>query len=159
MVNDREKILPVDREKIKKVFIVSVTPDDRQYTDLCRLQTEFEARGCEVRMQRNVWSDELEKLLPEYDLILFALCRTPHRPIGPLDFWGEEATSVWASNCSDKSKTVVASFGSPYFYQYYRNSGVTYINAYSCSAAVIEAFVKTVFGEIEFWGKTSVALV
>ena len=66
------------------------------------------------------------------------------------------ASAIWASNCSDITKTVVASFGTPYLYKYYENSGVTYVNAYADSKYVIEAFVKAVFGEIDFEGKSSV---
>jgi len=92
-------------------------------------------------------------------LMLFALCRTPHHPIGPLDFWGEEATSIWSSNCCNKAKTLVASFGSPYFYRYYTNSGIAYVNAYSSAPHVIEAFVKAVMGKIPFAGKSPVKLI
>lgn len=151
------KILPVDKNNIKNVFIVGVTPDDKQYENLLGLKEEFEKYGCKVKMQRNVWTDEIEQT-DKYDLILFALCRTTHSPIGPLDFWGEEASSIWASNCSDKSKTVVASFGTPYLYRYYKNSNITYINAYSCIKPTLEAVVKAIFGEIRFEGKSSVKL-
>lgn len=155
LVSDPNGILPIHPQK---VCIVGVTPDDGQYRDLCVLQKEFEKHGCQVTMQRNIWTDDAEQAARENDLILFALCRTPHHPIGPLDFWGEEATSIWSSNCSDKSKTVVASFGSPYFYKYYKNSGVTYINAYSSAPQIIEAFVKAVLGIIPFEGKSPVKL-
>jgi len=155
LVSDPGSVLPANP---KKVCIVGVTPDDGQYRDLCLLKTEFEKHGCQVAMQRNIWTDDAEQAARENDLVLFALCRTPHRPIGPLDFWGEEATSIWSSNCSDRSKTVVASFGSPYFYKYYKNSGVTYINAYSSAPQVMEAFVKSVLGIIPFEGKSPVKL-
>ncbi len=158
LVQDSNRILPADQKKIKKVLIVGVTPDDQQYQDLCVLKTEFEKYGCQVTMRRNIWSDDVEKAATEQDLILFALCRTPHRPIGPLDFWGEEATSIWASNCSDRTKTVVVSFGTPYLYKYYKISKVTYVNAYSSGKLVIEAFVRALFGEIPFAGKSSVRL-
>ena len=155
LVSDPNGVLPMNP---KKVCIVGVTPDDGQYKDLCLLKTEFEKYGCQVTMQRNIWTEDAEQAARENDLLLFALCRTPHHPIGPMDFWGEEATSIWSSNCCDKTKTVVASFGSPYFYKYYINSGATYINAYSSAPHVMEAFVKAVLGKIPFAGKTPVKL-
>lgn len=158
LVHNREQILPLDKSRIKKVYIVGVTPDDGQYNDLCYLKECFEEYGCRVTMQRNAWTDEVEEAAKENDLILFALCRTPHRPIGPLEFWGNEATSIWASNCSDKSKTVIASFGSPYHYKYYKTSLLTYVNAYSSSKSVIKAFVQAVFGETEFKTQSPVQL-
>ncbi len=158
LVNDVKKVLPVDKNKVKNVLVVGVTPDDKQYESLCGLKNEFEKYGCSVTMQKNAWTDDVEKAADAYDLIVFALCRSPHRPIGPLDFWGEEATSIWASNCSDKSKTVIGSFGTPYMYKYYKNSNIPYINAYSWTPKTLAAFVKAVFGDLPFEGKSSVEL-
>ena len=79
-------------------------------------------------------------------------------PIGPLDFWGEEATSIWASNCSDPGKTVIANFGTPYLNWYYKKSNLTYVNAYSCAPGIVKAFVRAVFGDIGFDGKSPVKL-
>ena len=151
-------VLPLKKETIRNVYIVGVTPDDGEYQQLCFMKKAFEAYGCNVSMRRNAWTTDIDTAATENDLIVFALCRTPHHPIGPLDFWGEEATSIWASNCSDKSKTVIASFGTPYLFRYYKNSGMTYINAYTPQKEVITAFVKALFGEITFDGKSSVQL-
>ena len=158
LVSNSHNIIPLNKDSVKKVFIVGITPDDGEYDSLLQLKDEFEKYGCSVEMQRNAWTDEVEKASDEYDLVLFALSRTVHHPIGPLDFWGDEATSVWASNCSDKGKTIIASFGSPYLYRYYKNSKMTYVNAYSAQDGIIKAFVKAVFGDAQFEGKTSVEL-
>ncbi len=158
LVKEYDGLLPLD-DGTKNVLIIGVTPDDEQYEALCTLETEFKNRGCTVTMKRNVWSNELEEIMGDFDLIMFALCRTTHRPIGPVDFWGDEAASIWASNCSDNSKTVIASFGSPYIYKYYNTSDITYINAYSYSKQSVTAVVKALFGEIDFKGKNPVELV
>ena len=152
-------LLPMKQEEVKNVLVIGVTPDDGQYEQLCGLKTEFEKYGCHVTMRCNISPEEIQMDQEMADLCLFALCRTPHRPIGPLDFWGEEAISIWASNCADKTKTVVASFGTPYLYKYYRNSGVTYINAYTCAQQTIEAFVRALFGQIPFTGASPVKLI
>ncbi len=158
LVSNENKLIPLDKNKIKNVYIVGVTPDDRQYNDMCLLKDEFEKYGCNVTMRRNAWTSDVEEAGDKNDLVLFALSRTMHSPIGPLDFWGEEATSIWASNCSDKDKTIVASFGTPYLYRYYKNAKISYINAYSSTPEVIKAFVRALFGEIGFEGKSSVEL-
>lgn len=158
LVSNETKVLPLDKDKNYNICIIGVTPDDRQYEELCGLKTAFEAYGCSVSMQRNISPDEGETLSDRYDLILFALSRTPHCPMGPLDFWGEEAASVWASNGVDVSKTVVVSFGSPYFYKYYKNSKRTYINAYSHSRTTISALVRAMFGDLPFEGVSGVEL-
>jgi beta-N-acetylhexosaminidase len=156
LLNNYKDMLPLERNKIKNVFIIGVTPDNAQYEALCVLKSELEKYGCNVKMQRNAWTDEAEKASAENDLVIFALCRTPHYPIGPLEFWGDEALSIWASNCTDKSKTVIASFGSPYLYKYYKVSGTTYVNAYNYGKDMISAFVRALFGECEFCGRSSV---
>ena len=158
LIRNDSKIIPLKKGKGQKVLIVAVTPNDVQYSELSCLREEFEKYGCKATVQRNIATNEMEEKNKEYDLVLFALCRTPHRPMGPLEFWGEEAAAIWASNCSDASKTVVASFGSPYLYKYYKNSKHTYINTCSSTKNVISAFVKALFGEIEFNGVSSVKL-
>jgi len=158
LVSDENNLIPFNKNKVKNVYIVGVTPDDSQYEALCMLKKEFEKYGCNVTMRRNAWTSDIEDACKNHDLILFALCRTMHKPIGPLDFWGDEATSIWSSNCSDKKKTVIVSFGTPYLYRYYKNSKMTYANAYSSSPYFIKSLVKAMFGDIGFEGKTSVKL-
>lgn len=160
LINNERNLIPLDQDKIKKVLIIGVTPSDKQFDELKKLIAEFEAYGCEVEMRRNEISPfDNTKDCSENDLILFALCRTPHMPLGPLDFWGKESASIWASNTADKSKTIIASFGSPYVYRYYENSNLTYINAYHNSKEVIKAFVAALFGKKHFTGKSSVELI
>lgn len=159
LVNNESNVLPLSKNKEYSVCIIGVTPDDKQYDELCCLKTELESYGCFVAMQRNISPDEVEKINNTYDLIVFALSRTPHCPIGPLDFWNEEASSVWASNCAETSKTVVVSFGSPYFYKYYKNSKRTYINVYSRTKSTIKALVKAMFGDLKFEGISGVELL
>ena len=77
-------------------IIVGVTPDDKQYKSLCAIKDIFEGYGCNVKMQRNIRTDEAETAGDEYDLIVYALCRSTHNPIGPMDFRGDEATSAWS---------------------------------------------------------------
>ncbi|MBO5105739.1 MAG: glycoside hydrolase family 3 protein [Clostridia bacterium] len=160
LINNERNLIPLDQNKIKKVLIIGVTPSDKQFEELGELKSEFEANGCQVEMRRNNISPfDNTKDSKENDLVLFALCRTPHMPLGPLDFWGNESASIWASNTIDKNKTVVASFGSPYVYKYYENSNLTYINAYHNSKEVIKAFVAAIFGKKPFTGISSVELI
>lgn len=158
LINNYNDMLPLNKEKIENVLIVAVTPSDEQFKALSLLKGEFEKYGCKARLERNIWKDDLEVISDDYDLIFFALCRTFHQPIGPLDFWGDEACSIWTSNCSDKTKTVVASFGTPYLYKYYKKSKISYINAYAFDYDTISSTVEALFGDIEFKGKSSVTL-
>lgn len=158
LINNYNNMLPLDKEKCKNVLIVAVTPSDVQFEALSKLKDNFEKYGCKADVVRNIWTDDLEKLSDKYDNIVFALCRTFHQPIGPMDFWGEEATSIWASNTSDKNKTMILNFGTPYMYKYYKKSGYTYVNTYAFDSSTVESVVKAVMGDIEFEGKSSVKL-
>lgn len=42
--------------------------------------------------------------------------------------------------------------------KYYKNSKVTYVNAYSCAECTVRAFARALFGKFEFEGKSSVEL-
>ncbi len=158
LLNNFNNMLPLNKDNVKKVYIIGVTPDDGQYEILCSLKEEFEKYGCNVTMKRNVKTNDVDDIAQENDIIVYALSRTVHRPMGPIDFWGAEATSIWASNCSDKTKTIILNFGSPYIYRYYKNSKITYINTYNTTKQAINSVVKGLFGEIEFTGKSSVEL-
>lgn len=158
LIQNYNNMLPLKKEECKNVLVVAVTPSDEQFNALSKLKDEFEKYGCKADVVRNIWTDELEKKTKEYDKIVFALCRTFHQPIGPMDFWGEEATSIWASNTSDKTKTIILNFGTPYIYKYYKKSGYTYVNTYAFDRNTVESTVKALFGDIKFEGKSSVTL-
>ena len=63
---------------------------------------------------------------------------------------GPEATKVMHSLKYGTEKSVVVSFGSPYFGNQYFERAVTYVNAYSMLSPSVKAFVKAAVGEIEF---------
>ena len=109
-------------------------------------------------MERNVWVDHLQWKQPNYDLVLFAMSRSFHQPTGPLDFWGREAVSIWASNAGDANKIIIANFGAPYIYKYYEVSGLTYLNAYDCHEHTIRTFVDALLGRFTPTGKSPVKL-
>lgn len=153
--NDRN-VIP--GKHIKKALIVIVTPSERSYTKLTHLQKCFAQYHIEADVIRDTTQEEITEKQKEYDLVVFALCRTIHDPIGPLEFWGDNASSVWASNSADLSKTVVASFGTPYAFTYYKCTQMTYINAYSPDEAVQEAVVERILGKKAFEGVSPVKL-
>ncbi len=158
LIQDPGGLLPADPQKVKNILLVTVTPDLEQKKQLEQLGKAFEDMGFAVTLKHNISPEDGQQWQKDHDMCIFALCRTPHRPIGPLEFWAEEAVSVWASNTMDKKKLVVASFGSPYLYRYYRSSGVTYLNAYGCTGQLVRAVARAIFGQIPFRGKTPVRL-
>ena len=135
-----------------------MTPNDEDHESICTIQDAFERRGIKAEVWRDAWMDRLnEEKQREYDLIVFAISRLPHRPAGSMDVYGNQAYSVWTFHSCDTTKTVAASFGTPFTYRYF-NWDDMYINAYSPSPDVMEAFVAAILGEIPFKGKSPVDL-
>ena len=142
-----------DNNGIMVIPIANYTPALQEAKLLCE---ELEARGYEVTYA-DKWPLDYS-VANENDLIICSLFSRPFRPIGFLDFHSEEAWKISGLNLFDKNKTVVASFGSPYFgNQYFERNG-TYINAYSMLSPSVKAFVKALCGEIDFGSFSPVEL-
>lgn len=158
LLNNRNNLIPLNRETVKKALLVYVAKDNASYEKLTYLEEVLKKRGIEVITQRDTWIPKFEKAEKEVDLTIFACFEGPSVTPGPITLNGENGASVWTSQTADKKKTVVVSFGSPFLYnQYYRNYP-TYMNFYSNSKPSCEAFVKALFGEIECLGESPVNL-
>jgi beta-N-acetylhexosaminidase len=166
LVWDKTKSLPVTLKKDKRLLLVGVTPVSRKggsyNLEMLRFtKEEFERRGYEVDFQHNLlyetqgWTEEVTS---KYDRIIFLLVRTPHSPFGPLQFYDDEAQSIWAINAMPKNKTIVVSYGDPYTPNEYFQRVNTVINAYSVAKPMQEATVKALTGEILFTGTSPVNL-
>lgn len=160
LLNNKRKLLPLDSKKIKKVFMVLVTPFEKReirvpiYQALVDL---FKERGIEVVFKTDAWLPDLRENA-DCDLNLFVIDRTPMIFHGSKDIYGENAASVWASQASDKNKTLIVTFGNPYIYAKYYEGIEHYINAYHPSEPVFAALVRAIFGEIPFQGISPVEL-
>ena len=84
------------------------------------------------------------------DLVIYALFSRPFRPIGFLDFHSSEAKKVSTYLKHGINKSVIVSFGSPYFGNQYFERALTYVNAYSMLSPSVKAFVRAAVGEIPF---------
>ncbi len=158
LLRDRRGFLPVRPADAGKVLLAAITPDDKAFERFAALKSALEARGCAVDVRRNPWFSEIDRVAGGYDLIVYALERTPHRPMGPLNFWSGEAAGIWSALASGSEKSVVVSFGSPYFCAEYFDAADVFVNAYSPVPAAQEAFVRALFGETGFAGKSPVRL-
>lgn len=155
---DRRGLLPVPPSRASNVLVIAITPDDKTFEQFDVLKHALETRGSAVTLKRNVWLAELDSIAGKYDLIIYAIERAPHRPMGPLNFWGGEAGGIWGALSSGREKSVVVSFGSPYFCEEYFDAADVFVNAYSTTPATQEAFARALFGEIPFAGKSPVQL-
>jgi lysophospholipase L1-like esterase len=86
------------------------------------------------------------------------VARSPHTPFGPMQFWDDEAQSVWAANAMPKEKLIVVSLGSPYMVNEYFERVNTCVNAYSNTPVMRRAVVRALLGEIPIKGVSPVRL-
>lgn len=155
LIRDKAGFFPLSTEKVKKIAVIPIThhiPAFEEAELLCKL---LEGRGFEVTYYKEGIDDEV---IDNYDLVLYALFSRPFRPIGFLDFHTTEAQKVLRSLQYGTEKTMVVSFGSPYFGNQYFERALTYVNAYSMLAPSVEAFVKAAMGEISFTDYSPVKL-
>ncbi len=150
---DKNNQLPLDASKIKNVTIVCSAHVDRAYESLKYMKAAFEQRGMNVKMQRRVKDQEdMDRIDRESDLIVYAGYLYTHAPMGASSFYGDECATFFYAFTKGKEKSVGISLGSPYvYYDFYSNLDM-FVHAYTLSQEAQEAFVKGIFGEIEFKG-------
>lgn len=85
-----------------------------------------------------------------HDIVLYALFSRTFIPIGFLDFHSSEACKLLSHLQRGRRKSVVVSFGSPYFCNQYFERAPVYVNAYSMLSPSVKAFAGAVFGENSF---------
>jgi Beta-glucosidase-related glycosidases len=166
LVRDRNQALPLDPKKDKKILVVGVTPVSRKGGDSSLKKMEefgelLRSKGFIVDFQHDLlyetqgWTESVSK---QYDRILFLVDRHMHAPYGPLEFWDDEAQTVWGINAMPKEKLIVISVGSPYSINEYFERVNTCINAYSNTTVMHKALVKALTGEIPMKGDSPVNL-
>lgn len=151
---DKKNQLPLDASKIKNVTIVCSAHVDRAYEALRHMKAALEERGMNVRIQRRIASmDDMAKVDAQSDLIIYAGYLFHHAPMGASSFYGDECATFFFAFTKGIEKSVGVSLGSPYvYYDFYSNLNI-FAHAYSLSREAQEAFVKGIFGEIEFRGE------
>jgi beta-N-acetylhexosaminidase len=151
LIRDKGKFFPLNPEKTKRIAVIPITHHIPAFEEAELLCSELRAKGFDVTYFKDrITNNEID----DNDIILYALFSRPFRPIGFLDFHSEEAVKIVDSLKYGGDKTIVVSFGSPYFGEQYFERALTYVNAYSMLSPSVKAFVKAALGECEF-GKFS----
>ncbi len=164
LIRDRNKALPLNPEKDKKILVVGVTPVSRKGGDLNLKQLEdfaeqLRSKGFLVDFRHDIlyetqgWVDDSPQ---NYDRIIFAVARTFHSPFGPLQFYDDEAQTVWAINSMPQEKIIVVNFGNPYNTNEYFERVNTCINAYSNTPTMHETVISALLGEMQMTGQSPV---
>lgn len=147
LLRDEAGFFPLSPEKTKRIAVIPVTHHEPAMEESARL--------CALLRSRSFVADEYPQGIDDeqtegYDLIVYALFSRPFRPIGFLDFLGPQAVKVQRSLQAAVDKTLIVSFGSPYFAEQYFERAKTVVNAYSMLAPSVQAFVRAACGEIPF---------
>lgn len=162
MVRDRDGHFPINKEKVKRIGIVTIARFEPAKEEAKIAKEAFEARGFQVEYFDGdaFTGDEREAFYARNDLVINMCFSRPYRPAGFLDYMEDQFIQVRSVLFPPHSggKTAVVSFGSPYFGQQYFQKVGTYVNAYSMLSCVVEAFVRAACGEIPFMGSSPVDL-
>ena len=147
LIRDKGEFFPLSKDKAKRIAVIPITHHIPAFDEAVLLCEELTAKGFDVSYFKDgITDDEID----ENDLIIYAVFSRPFRPIGFLDFHSMEAKKVSEALCYGVEKSLVVSFGSPYFGEQYFPQALTYVNAYTMLSPSVKAFVKAAVGECEF---------
>ena len=158
VVNERN-LLPIDKNKIKNIAILPFAHSAQFSKSMESLKKILENRGFNVSILENLNVQGYKDVAENNDLIIYATFIGPHQPYGKPSFYGDVMKSFFNVLTFGAEKSVCASFGSTNIYYEYFEDSETFINAYAHNNATLEAFVKAIFGEIPFRGKTPFKLI
>lgn len=149
LVANRTNFLPVSAQKIRKVKIVYIGYSDACYNNLRYAAEEFSRHGAQCDIQ-NGFTDEDNKTLDQYDLIIYATYIGMHAPEGGNRFFGEKCRMMRKIMTVATEKSMGVSFGDPDIFFNYFTAAKTFVNCYSFNPETMEAFVRGLYGEISF---------
>ena len=166
LIRDRNHALPLNPVKDKKILVVGVSPISRKGGNEHLLQTEnfaqkLKEKGFSVDFRNNIlyetqgWEDDS---YPKYDRIIYAVNRSFHAPFGSLQFYDDEAQTIWGINAMSKEKVIVVNFGNPYNTNEYFERVNTCINAYLDTPVMQYAVIDALMGKIKMRAKSPVDL-
>lgn len=151
LLSDSNKLLPLDKNKVKNIAIIYVTHSELFPKKLEPLAAALKNMGVSSKII-DIRKCNLQRISAENDVIIYANFVSAHQPMGHCTFFGEIAQQFFKIMSFGAEKSVVVSFGSPFIRQEYYEEAETYINAYWYNSEVMEALVKALFGEIPFAG-------
>ena len=165
---NRTGFLPLNKNNIKRVKIIYIgylpacLDSIREYA-----VPEFEKYGATVSIsdgypmetgnsnvaefdKATITDDNSDRNLESYDLIIYATYIGMHQPRGGPFFFGDKCTMMMKVMTKAPEKSIAVSFGcTDIFFNYFAASH-TFINCYSYNRETMEAFVKGLYGDIQF---------
>ena len=149
LLYDKNKMLPLSKDKIKKVTIVCSSHADNTAKQLEIMKGAFEERGAQVEIVGDIPDPyTVKKLADENDLIIYAAYVAAHNPMGMPSLYGEKIKTYIQAFTFGKEKSIGISLGYPYVHIDFMVGANTFFNLYSPDAETQIAFVKTLYGEL-----------
>lgn len=160
LITNRGNMIPFDPNKVKKVTIINVAPDEQFQNDLRFMKEAFEKRGIQVDLLERLRNKaQLKEMSETSDIIVYACYLASSRPVGMSVYSRPvEMNTLFHSLSYGATKSVCVSFGTPSIYYNYFECADVFINAYSDDKGSFQAFVDGILGDFSFVGKTPVPL-
>lgn len=156
LLYDRNGMLPISGEKVKKVAIIGIAHSPVLMTLLESMKAAFEERGALVSMYEGINADNYNQMAEEHDLVIYCGHISHHRPMGMPSFYDEKMRCFWYAFTRDNHKAIGVSTGYPYIHYDCMAAANTFVNLYSYDKETLTAFVKAIYGEIPFRGKSPI---
>ncbi|MDF2925181.1 MAG: hypothetical protein K0R57_4095 [Paenibacillaceae bacterium] len=160
LVENKLNVLPLRKRRPLRIRMVGVTPNDELYGLTDTIREELEKRSIQVETVRNLdtYGQDYRLMDQDFDYMLYVLFYAMQKPLGTSHYYESEARSVVSALSFAQERTIILSFGSPYYYAEYFESADTFINCCSSDPETLKAAVAALFGEIPFAGKSPVEL-
>lgn len=151
LVRERCKLVPVNKEDIKKVTIICSSHYSGTINELEVMKAEFEARGAKVDIIEDLPENgsEVKELAENNDLLVYAAYIAPHRPMGMPSLYGKKMETFINAFSHGKEKSIGVSLGYPYMHIDFMGGADVFFNIYAPNPEAMRAFVKAVYGEIK----------
>ncbi len=153
LLSNASNLLPLDKNSVKKIAIISVTHTECFIDKLEALKTALERCGIVVELMP-ITKCNVRETAENNDAIIYANFVSAHQPMGRCTFFGEIAQQFFKILTFGSEKSIVVSFGSPFLRNEYYAETETYINAYWYNKEVMQALTEALFGDIIFSGKS-----
>ncbi len=150
LVKNENKLLPVDKRKIKKVTAVVLSYDEEQIDSLKIMKEEFKKRKAEFFVKRNLYNyDEIKDIAENSDLVIYIgyLMRGLNN-----SFREDEKESFNYIMYHGAEKSLGVGMGVPFMYFDHFFGFHTFINCYNYYEETQRALVAAIYGEIPFEG-------
>ena len=149
LLYDRKQLLPLSKDKIRKVAIVCSSHAADTVKRLEVMKAAFEQRGATVTITEELYNRQnVEDLVAENDLIVYAAYVAMHTPVGMPSLYGDKMKHYFHAFTRGKEKSIGVSLGYPFAHIDFMAGADTFFNIYYPNPESLKALVKVLYGEL-----------